>query len=104
MCRQNNGLENEQHEQVIGSGGKVNKDGVVPRFLNFNGKGDGSDEVGHTTLPWQWKQPSIQSSILAMKNNGNWNDHSLRSCWFKNGYERMGGYQSKVWGITITMW
>jgi hypothetical protein len=51
LCRQNNGLENEQHEQVIGSGGKVNKDGVVPRFLNFNGEGDGSDEVGHTTLP-----------------------------------------------------
>ncbi len=78
MCRHNNGLENEQHEQVIRSGGKVNKDGVVPRFLSFNGEGVGSDEVGHTTLPWQWRQPSIQSLILAMKNNGNWNDHSLR--------------------------
>lgn len=98
MCRQNNGLENEQHEQVIGSGGKVNKDGVVPRFLNFNGEGDGSDEVGHTTLPWQWRQPSIQSSILAMKNNGNWNDYSLRMgmgvFYSKNGYEGIGGYQS----------
>lgn len=63
---------------MIRSGGKINKDGVVPRFLNFNGEGVGSDDVGHTTLPWQWKQPSIQFSIFAMKKNGNWNDHSLR--------------------------
>jgi hypothetical protein len=70
---------------------KVNKDGAVPRFLSFNGEGVGSDEVGHTTLPWQGGQPSIQLSILAMKKNGNWNDHSLRmamgDCWLKNGYE-----------------
>jgi hypothetical protein len=51
LCRQNNGLENEQHEQVIRSGGKVNKDGAVRRFISFNEEGVGSDEVGHTTLP-----------------------------------------------------
>lgn len=102
MCRQDNGLENQQHEQVIGSGGVVNKDGVVPRFLSFNGEGVGSDEVGHTTLPWQWGRPSIQFAILVMKKNGNWNNHSLRMVMgvvdskmaMKAICNGIGGYQS----------